>query len=719
MKKIFLAFLIILSAGYIVKAQNDYKVATCNSSFGYSINYDIKCLMPCMPVNFIDESTGDIVKWQWYFSDSTFSDVQNPMHVFNTGDYRCGGSTTRCIPVFQACLTTTTSTGCVSTSCQKVSSIIDTVASCKVDFNYYDLEPVLDRIIRNDSTDYYKYIRFDGISGNDVVAWRWDFGDGTSSSEQNPSHSFYVPPVYCKNSFCINSFTVCLTITTSNGCVNSICKEITLTSPVSPACDVKFNYYQMSKDSMYTIDMFMYDSTENNSCVQFSGISYNDVVAWRWDFGDSTYSTEQNPFHCYNIGYYNCGYSNCIPTFYVCLTITTRDGCTANYCDVVNPVTPYPSNCESKFTAVNLNSDPTTFNFTNNSIWDGGTLLWSFGDGTFSYEENPMHTFVNQGYPYDSIIFIDPPFDTIMPYNPPVDTIYPYGNKEDNRLIYIPPYENKFYTVCLTITGANGCISTSCQDVYVIAEQPKLCDDFIKLKTEFILGGSNCNGNVSASLVDKYDSLVPYKEIKWSTGATSQGISNVCSNVTYSVSITNMDNCITSGTFALSDYSSSWYIQYQSINNYYNFQYLDYKPDYNYQWNFCDSSYENGYEVNKYIDKTDCWAEVTVTDQSGNIVKQEKVLVNNTGTNVPKVKSEEAILLYPIPANDVINISYYQRLQGSYSIEINDMMGRCVMRNIIQNGNNNITLNINKLSKGTYFCRILDGSKIVTAKFIK
>jgi PKD repeat protein len=719
MKKIILTSLFVFSMSIVLMAQNSKIIADCNTSFSYSIYYTVECLTPCLPVSFVDKSSGDIVNWHWYFSDSSFSDQQNPMHIFNKGNYRCGEGISRCIPVFQACLTTTTSTGCESTSCQKVTSYVDTVPSCNVDFNYYDMEPVLDRMIRNDSSDYYKYIRFDGISGDDVVTWKWDFGDGTTSNEQNPSHSFYVPPTYCKNSYCISSFTVCLTIATSNGCVNSICKEIALTSPVGPACEVKFNYYQLSKDSLYYLNPIKYDSSENSYYIKFYSISNNDVVAWKWDFGDSTMSTEQNPLHCYNIGNYKCGYTKCVPTFYVCLTITTRDGCTAYFYDVVNPVTPYPSTCESKFTAVNLNSDPTKFIFTNNSLWEGGTVLWSFGDGTFSYEENPLHDFQNYSYPIDCMIIVDPPFDSVMPYSPPVDTLYAYNNKTNNRLVFMPPYENKFYTVCLTITSANGCISTSCQDVYVLAEQPKLCDNFIKLNTQFVLGGTNCNGYVSASLVDKYDSLVPYKEINWSTGATSQGISYVCSNITYTVSITNMDNCITSGTFALSDYSSNWFIQYQSYNNYYNFQYLNYKPEYSYQWNFCDSTYENGYEVNKYIGNSNCWAEVTVTDQTGNVVNQEKILITNTGTDIPAAQSEDVVLLYPIPASNVINISYHQRLQAGYTVEINDVMGRCVMRNIIHNGNNITTLNINTLSKGTYFCRILDGSKTYTTKFIK
>lgn len=45
-----------------------------------------------------------------------------------------------------------------------------------------------------------------------IVGWHWDFGDGTSSTEQNPEHFYKGQKTY----------TVILTTTDSNGCSNSV-----------------------------------------------------------------------------------------------------------------------------------------------------------------------------------------------------------------------------------------------------------------------------------------------------------------------------------------------------------------------------------------------------------------------------------------------------------------------------------------------------------------
>ncbi len=104
------------------------------------------------------------------------------------------------------------------------------------------------------------------------VAWYWSFGDGSTSTEQNPTHDYASEGTY----------TVALRVTSASG-----------TSPVT------------SKASYITV----VDSTVDFSgapvagaaplAVAFSDMSTGSPAAWAWDFGDGGTSTQQNPSHTY------------------------------------------------------------------------------------------------------------------------------------------------------------------------------------------------------------------------------------------------------------------------------------------------------------------------------------------------------------------------------------------------------------------------------------
>lgn len=64
-------------------------------------------------------------------------------------------------------------------------------------------------------------IQFTDNSGGNVVSWFWDFGDGSTSSAQNPMHQFQA----------IGSFNVCLTVFDGN-CETTTCRDVTVSAPV-------------------------------------------------------------------------------------------------------------------------------------------------------------------------------------------------------------------------------------------------------------------------------------------------------------------------------------------------------------------------------------------------------------------------------------------------------------------------------------------------------
>ncbi|MBK9450818.1 MAG: PKD domain-containing protein [Bacteroidetes bacterium] len=55
-------------------------------------------------------------------------------------------------------------------------------------------------------------------SGHSITSWLWDFGDGHTSTAQNPTHTFAHHGVY----------NVCLTIHDSHGCSHTSCHHITV-----------------------------------------------------------------------------------------------------------------------------------------------------------------------------------------------------------------------------------------------------------------------------------------------------------------------------------------------------------------------------------------------------------------------------------------------------------------------------------------------------------
>ncbi|OFY27410.1 MAG: hypothetical protein A2275_10190 [Bacteroidetes bacterium RIFOXYA12_FULL_35_11] len=143
----------------------------------------------------------------------------------------------------------------------------------------------------------------DYSSASDISSWSWSFGDSTTSTLQNPVHTF---PGY-------GSYYVCLTIANNNGCTDTYCTWITIQDP------------QVNCQAYVSVDTMNLNCGPN--CFQFYGnANYPaNVVSWTWNFGDGTFDTIQNPVHTFSAA----------GTYQVCLTITTSDSCTSSSCTYV------------------------------------------------------------------------------------------------------------------------------------------------------------------------------------------------------------------------------------------------------------------------------------------------------------------------------------------------------------------------------------------------
>jgi len=109
-------------------------------------------------VNFTDTSTGDPTSWSWNFGDGTSSAAQNPPHGFATPG------------TYTVTLTATNAGGSTSTSTQIV-VVNPPIAAFTATASELD-------------------VVFADTTANDPTSWQWDFGDGTSSTAQNPSKTY-------------------------------------------------------------------------------------------------------------------------------------------------------------------------------------------------------------------------------------------------------------------------------------------------------------------------------------------------------------------------------------------------------------------------------------------------------------------------------------------------------------------------------------------------
>jgi hypothetical protein len=95
-------------------------------------------------------------------------------------------------------------------------------------------------------------INFYDRSEGKLKDWYWDFGDGTTSREQNPMHVFNHPAV-SPNVKMSPYRTVSLTILTSDTCKSFYSETINVmdgTPYVAPDCKARFKYYQTAYDSV-------------------------------------------------------------------------------------------------------------------------------------------------------------------------------------------------------------------------------------------------------------------------------------------------------------------------------------------------------------------------------------------------------------------------------------------------------------------------------------
>ncbi|HMG67543.1 MAG TPA: PKD domain-containing protein, partial [Chitinophagaceae bacterium] len=212
------------------------------------------------------------------------------------------------------------------------------------------------------------------VTGNSVAQWFWDFGDGTSSIQQNPSKTFAIA----------GSYTVSLSVNSAAGCSSVTATKVITVDPLPTS---NFN---LSIPNCINQNITFTDVSVANS---------GNIIKWTWDFGDGNNSilTSGNPFtHDYSTtGVYNAT-----------LKVETDKGCGSTILSkqvTINPLPlvdfGLPESCLND--PFSLFSDSTTIADGSQNLF---TYQWNFGDpnagganANTSTIKDPQHRYTATG----------------------------------------------------------------------------------------------------------------------------------------------------------------------------------------------------------------------------------------------------------------------------------------------------------------------------------
>ncbi len=298
-----------------------------------------------LTVTFTDESVFVADSVFWDFGDGATSTAANPTHTYTE-------------PGCYTVLLTRWVNGCVSNLY---------ASDCIFAMEEPDVWYTNDNLI---GCDLPHVVNFSG--GSSVAqSWLWDFGDGTTSTEQNPTHFYDAFGVY----------PVTLTVTSSNGC-----SKDTLINTIEVA-ELEANLVNLEFEGCAPLEVTLEDNTS----------SITAVTSWEWEVvaGNSIYtSTDQMPtFSIADTGVYT-----------VTLIVSNTLGCTdtASFEGAIQVGIP---------PEVNFEADPTEtcieipIQFTDLTPGDVDEWFWDFGNGDFSSEMNPEYFYSDTGY-YDISLIV-------------------------------------------------------------------------------------------------------------------------------------------------------------------------------------------------------------------------------------------------------------------------------------------------------------------------
>lgn len=406
-------------------------------------NFTANRILDCAPSPIAFTFTGSspvdpITTYNWDYGDGNIVNNAgaNPSHIYTA------------VGVYSVTVTIITASGCTATLTRNAYITI------------IDLFPVPDFNATNTTTCYNPGVKFNNTTVNGI-SYVWNFGDGGSSSQTDPTHQYPVGS---------GTYTVTLTAMNGAGCMSTVTKPVSVTIhppdvtnfTVAADCNVPFkidfssvgpytgvdniewlfgdgnsNYgnsqtisHTYAATGTYTVRMIFHNTTFGcsdtvssvvnvwNPSVDFTATPLlgcaplttnftatgQDIANYNWSFGDATTSgtiTSNTTSHAYNsTGIYT-----------VTLTATAFSGCTytvtkADYVTVGGSVITLGVDKQN-------GCNPLTVNFTQSgtSTTPITSYIWDFGDGsptqTLGTNAAPSHTYTTVGTYTPTVTWVD------------------------------------------------------------------------------------------------------------------------------------------------------------------------------------------------------------------------------------------------------------------------------------------------------------------------
>jgi len=301
----------------------------------------------CSPleVGFTNTSVGGST-YSWIFGGGGGSAAENPINTFN--NFGSADS------VYQVSLIAQNAFGCRDTATSAVTVNPNAVAQFQA-FYTPGCAPLPANFLNN------------SINAD---AYQWDFGDGTVTTDVNPSHLFE------NTGQTLEQFEVELIAFTNNGCNDTTSTTVAV-------------FPEPSFDFSLTDDVGC-----NPFTVQFPVIP--GAIAYQWNFGDGTISTAPNPAHAY-------GNNTLAPiSFQAQLVATSAFGCNdTSYAEVIVNPDPIPQFSVDQTSGC----APLTVQITNESIL-ADSVVWNYGDGITSDTSATVHAYTFENTTDQTITYL-------------------------------------------------------------------------------------------------------------------------------------------------------------------------------------------------------------------------------------------------------------------------------------------------------------------------
>lgn len=427
-----------------------------------------------------------------------------------------------------------------------------------------------------------------------------------------------------------------------------------------------------------------------------ASVNTNGNTSWHWGFGDNDSAWSTSPVHNYP---YNGNYN-------VCLKVTDSlmgGTCSSTYCDVVSITNTATCNFSASCTyTVGSNGQ---VSFTNTSVGTPYWLQWTFGDGNWSTQVSPNHTYSYNGT-YIITLFMN---DQTNVCNSTFQDTVVITNAAP------PPVCNASFTYTL---GTNGLVDFTNTSVHAV-QNPWY---------EFSYGDGSANGWPNFTTIQK---TYPVNGI-YNVSLTIKDSLNViwCAS-TQQVHITNSGvnpNCIDSTSFYLvqdTTQVSTWNVYMINSNGTYPLNAL---------WSWGDGTSSSGlFPSHTYASPG--WYSICLTAyfacdtttycQTDSVYRNSAQMIDlyviNTQNGITSQLRDNSLKAYPNPFTDELKITFNSTRRAIFTGILYDVMGHEILKNKIEFrvGENEFWFDTSELGRGVYFLQISDGKIKNTIKVVK